>query len=85
MFFVQDDHTVRELDGNESLAVYAGLGIGGAVSKEYGHFSAKIFEAYVGEDLNNNTFGINEVSIDTAYLTNKLHKWFADKGYKVTW
>ena len=86
MFLVQPDFTVRELDGFiESQVGVSMTNIAGGYKENYGHFYKKGVYRIPGFDPMTGQAGILSYNFDTAQITNRLHKFFADNGYTVVW
>lgn len=86
MFLVQQDCTVRELDGFiESQVGVSMNNIAGGYKENYGHLYKKGVYRIPGFDPMTGQAGILSYNLDTVQITNRLHKFFADNGYTVVW
>ncbi len=87
LFRINDDGTFNELDCDINYELYAGLKEFRLIYEKEMHVGRsrhKAFQIGFGTDGNNpqNGFGIQKFELDTLDLTNYMHKWFADRGYR---
>ena len=80
LFKVYDDYTYEDLDMVTSKNYI--LSSSPALSSEFaiGHTKQKQYRAVIGND--ESGFGIHQYTIDTNELTNFMHSWFAQHGYR---
>ncbi|SFQ50306.1 hypothetical protein SAMN02910358_02508 [Lachnospiraceae bacterium XBB1006] len=81
LFRVYENHTYRELDllsevsGNLTALSYF-------KSLKLGHISQFSWNASFGVDNQTGHTGVNTFQMNSSNMTNYMHKWFADRGYR---